>query len=476
MYPVVSILFMQIFLMTTTVNFVHAQSTSEDSRELVKNLLVNYHYKSFSDVELSGKSIDEMITAVDDRYTQYISAEEYQDQLSQTEQQFIGLGFSIEQTEQGFIISRVIDDATQSPTQIQVGDRIEEINGNVITGLLTLDEIYSYFRLDEHAVNQLKLARGNESLFIDIISRKMELPEVQSTWIEPNIGYLKLTRFSEGAREEFNRSIADFVHKGMSSLILDLRSNPGGYLGTAHHIFSHFVSNDVFFYMKNERSHFVPVKSNVNKEVLQVPVIILVNELSASASELLAGALKDYQIATIIGQTSYGKGTIQSIFPLGNEDFIKISTNEYYTPLRNKVHQLGIRADLEISSASAQLIAAFRIAGLDKITMQVSSNLIRIHHFEIPFLDELFLQGNKIYIEGSVLSAILNRTLTWEIAGNHLQVSSPDGQLLFTFHNQQWIEKEGRYYFEIKAVDEHSSEINVQHDGDLITLTIDERM
>ena len=186
-----------------------------------------------------------------------------------------------------------------------------------------------------------------EPLKFTMTRAKIKLEMVESKMLDNSIGYVSLLRFGNNVGEEVQKAIKDLQAKGMKGLILDLRSNPGGSLQEAQDIASLFVKEDLIVYLKYKNGQ----QRNYNRTLKNLgnfPLIVLTNKGSASASEIVTGAIKDYKRGTIIGEKTFGKGIVQQVIPLRTEDAIKLTIAQYFTPKGNYIHEKGIEPDIEV--------------------------------------------------------------------------------------------------------------------------------
>ena len=232
--------------------------------------------------------------------------------------------------------------------EIKIKDRLIKGDGKDILPL-TANETVKLLKGKEGTKVDVEVVREGkkEPMKFTLTRAKIKLEMVESKMLENNIGYVSLLRFGNHVGAEVEKAIKDLQAKGMKGLILDLRSNPGGSLQEAQDISSLFVKEDLIVYLKYKNGQ----QRNYNrtsKNLGNFPLIVLTNKASASASEIVTGAIKDYKRGTIIGEKTFGKGIVQQVIPLRTEDAIKLTIAQYFTPKGNYIHEKGIEPDIEV--------------------------------------------------------------------------------------------------------------------------------
>jgi carboxyl-terminal processing protease len=245
-------------------------------------------------------------------------------------------------------ISGVIPGSPAEAEGLTVDDIIYEVD-KVSTQGLTLEEVVKMIKGEEGTFVHLTLIRGtsSENLEIDVTRAKIEVPTVNTKMLDNNVGYLQITEFDDVTYDQFKEGMAELRANNMKGLILDLRSNPGGNLNTVCDIARELLPKGNIVYTVDREGHRENYTCDGRHEI-DIPVVVLVNKYSASASEILSGALKDYQKATLVGTTTYGKGIVQRIISLNDGTAVKLTVSSYYTPNGVNIHGIGIDPDVEI--------------------------------------------------------------------------------------------------------------------------------
>ena len=318
-----------------------------DTLDKYKVLIDKYYLGEEVDNEtLKEGAIKGYIEALGDPYTEYISKEDMEDYMDDTMGNFVGIGvYMVKDTETNQIM--VLSPIKNSPAEkagIRPGDYIVEVDGNACTGD-DFSNISNKIKGEEGSTVKLKIQRDGETLDFEITRENIKVNPVEGEVLEGNIGYIEFSSFDEGTAEEFKNKFNELKSQGITSLIIDLRNNGGGIVDEALKIAGYAVDKGTtLLYEVDKDGNETEEKSEVDK-IIDMPIVILVNENTASSSEILSGALKDLGKAKIVGTKTYGKGVIQQILTLADGSGLKITTEEYLTPNRTKINKVGIEPD-----------------------------------------------------------------------------------------------------------------------------------
>ena len=287
-----------------------------------------------------------------DPYSSYMSPEIFNEMQTETSGKFGGLGIEVSMESGVVKVISPIDDTPASRAGIKAGDYIVKINDTQVQGK-SLSEAVDLMRGPVGSGIELTVRRRGEkkALTFKIVREIIQIQSVKSELVEENIGYLRLTSFNENSGKQIKKKINEFENKKkVKSYILDLRNNPGGLLSQAIEISDFFLDNGEIVSTKGRkvsenRKWFAKKGDLTNGKTL----LVLINYGSASASEIVAGALKDHKRAIILGENSYGKGSVQSIIPLKNDGAIRLTVAKYYLPSGKSISEVGVSPDIEIS-------------------------------------------------------------------------------------------------------------------------------
>ena len=289
-----------------------------------------------------------------DPYSSYMSPEMLKEMQTETKGEFGGLGIEVGMEAGVVKVISPIDGSPAEAVGVKAGDYIVKINGTQVQGK-TLSEAVDLMRGPVGSEIEITVRRiGNrKALTFKIIRDIIEIKSVKSRVLEKNIGYVRLTSFNDNSSDQFKDIIENFKTKKINKYILDLRNNPGGLLNQAIKITDFFLDNGEIVSTKSKkkfdnRKWFAKKGDIINGNTL----IVLINYGSASASEIVAGALKDHKRAIILGESSYGKGSVQSIIPLKNDGAIRLTISKYYLPSGDSISEVGVKPDIFVAESS----------------------------------------------------------------------------------------------------------------------------
>lgn len=293
---------------------------------------------------------------LEDPYSVYYTKEEYDQLMEEDSGEYVGIGVTVYQDDSGYVvIEQVFKDGPAYKAGVQNGDILTAVNGED-TSDMTLQEVVSAIKKGEKPV-VLSIIRNKEAMEITVEKSSITIETVEYEMKENDIGYISVSQFIENTDEQFCAAVDDLEKQGMKRLIIDLRDNGGGLLDTCISMVSRIIpKGDLIVYTEDKNGKKVEFSSESDK-VLQIPIVVLVNGNSASASEIMTGCLKDYKAATIVGSTTYGKGIVQNIMPLNDGSALKLTVSKYYTPKGNDIHKVGIEPDVKVELKTEEWLA-----------------------------------------------------------------------------------------------------------------------
>ena len=285
-----------------------------------------------------------------DPYSVYYTADEYKDMQISTSGKYYGIGAALGQDAKTkeVTISKVYEGTPAEEAGLRDGDQIVKVNDTVSTSE-ELSDLVQKIRGEEGTTVHLKIYRAStkKTFEVDVERKNVELPSITSKMLDGGIGYIQISEFQSKTEEQFKSALADLKKQGMKSLIVDVRSNPGGLITAAANILDQILPEGTVVYTEDKYGKREDYTSD--SKCLKCPIAVLVNENSASASEIFAGAIKDYNYGTLSGTKTFGKGIVQTVFPLEDGDAVKITTAKYYTPKGNYIHGVGIEPDINLT-------------------------------------------------------------------------------------------------------------------------------
>ena len=308
-----------------------------------------------------------LVYGLEDPYADYYTEEEYAKMKEQSSGEYYGIGVTVNQNVTTGIITivQVFENGPAKEAGLQTDDVMQAVNGEPVSGM-SLDEVVTLIRGYEGSTVKLTIYRPSEDAYLDFEMERRQVEEdtVSYEMLEGKIGYLKLTAFELVSPDQFAAGLSALREQGMKALVLDLRNNGGGDLTSVVDIANQILPKGTILsivYSNGENE----VYESDGKHEIEVPMVILVNGNTASAAEVLSGAAKDYGIATLVGTQTFGKGIVQTLFPLGDGTAIKLTVADYYTPSGNNIHGVGIEPDVIVEPDSSdednQLAEALRI-------------------------------------------------------------------------------------------------------------------
>lgn len=315
--------------------------------EVMKSIDEYYYFEAPQREQLVKSAANGMVASLNDPYSAYFTDEEYQRYLSSINGAYDGIGVLIGQpTEDGAEILDVYEDTSASEAGLLAGDFIVAVDGTGVSGL-TLEEISTLIARGNGEAVKLTIKRGEESFDVDVVSGTVNIKRVEHFLYNHHTGYIRISMFSGNCAEEFREAIKDLTERRMTCLVIDLRNNPGGLLKDVVSIADTLLGGCTIVTVRSNGGEEEVYTSN--KKGVSVPVAIIVNENSASASEILAAAVQDNEAGIIVGMPTFGKGIVQTTRRLeSNGAWLKLTTSAYYTPSGKSINGIGVTPDLEV--------------------------------------------------------------------------------------------------------------------------------
>lgn len=307
-----------------------------------------FYLDEVTEQELSDGIYKGMLAALEDPYSEYYTAEELNDLMSQTQGVYYGIGayVSIDEVSTLPKISGVIEGAPAEAAQLRANDIIYEVDG-VSTYGLTLNEAVALIKGEEGTEVVLTIIREGESDYLEVpVTRaKVESPTVNFEMLDETTAYIQIVEFDDVTVDQFAEALAMAKGSGMEGLILDLRANPGGSLNAVVDIARMLLPEGLIVYTEDKYGERVEYTCN-GKRKFEQPLVVLIDMNSASAAEILAGAIQDYELGTLVGTTTFGKGIVQQVIPFTDGSAVKLTISSYFTPKGRNIHKIGIEPDV----------------------------------------------------------------------------------------------------------------------------------
>lgn len=308
-----------------------------------------YYMDEYELSDLQESLISGYVDGLGDKYTVYYTEDQYADLQITTTGTYYGIGAGLQQDPDTMqvTVTKIYSGTPSEEAGLKEDDVImfvEDIDATSMELTLLVQKI----RGEEGTSVHLQVYRPSEKevLEFDIERRNVELPSVEGQMLENNIGYISISEWQTNTSSQFQMIVKDLATQGMESMIVDVRSNPGGLLTAVVDVLDYILPEGLVVYTEDKYGQKQTFRSA--ESCIEYPMVVLINGNSASASEIFAGAIHDYEYGTLLGTTTYGKGIVQSIFPLVGGDALKVTTAKYFTPNGNYIHGVGIDPDVEL--------------------------------------------------------------------------------------------------------------------------------
>ena len=322
----------------------------EDKITEIETLVQKYYLNEIDTEQVENYLYKGMIAGLDDAYAAYYTKEEYQSMIDSTNGSYYGIGVEMSQNmTTGIItITRVFEGSPAEEAGLLPGDLIYKVQDTEVTGE-DLTKVVSMVKGAEGTTVPISVAREGESdyLTFDVERRTIEIYTVEHRMLDGNIGYISIASFDDVTVNQFLTALEDLENQGETALIIDLRNNGGGLVSSAGSILDRLLPEGLIVYTEDKYGNREELKSDA-ENYFDKPLAVLVNGNSASASEIFAGAVKDYGIGTLVGTQTFGKGIVQKVYPLSDGTAVKLTVSKYYTPKGNNIHGIGIAPDVEV--------------------------------------------------------------------------------------------------------------------------------
>ncbi|OCT14221.1 hypothetical protein A8709_25655 [Paenibacillus pectinilyticus] len=448
---------------------VSAMAQEDLATQQVREIIGKLHVSGVTEAALANQSIQQMIAGLKDPYTVFFSQEQYGQFSSSLENNYVGMGARIGIDDQGVYLGEIFAGSPAEAAGLKQDDYVRAIDG-VPASKTNVDDVRNKIIGVAGSKVKITVLRGDKELTVEVTRAGVNVPETYSHSFANGVGYIQITEFSSDADEDFDTQLKALQAKGLKSLILDVRNNPGGLVDTAQNIAKHFVKDGVLIHTRDRNGVDEPVMIS-GGTTLNVPVYILANENSASASEVLSGALQDYQVAKVIGMQTFGKGSVQQLFNLDNNNALKVTIQEYLTPLKRKVNKVGITPDIKVDGAAAQLITALHETGIADIDVEISKHGATFNGVDLGYGFGSFRQDGKWFASTRGLAALIGANITWNEANHTVDISDAKGNThAFPVQDDQLILEDGTSYVNVDLFDNYFSQLKVTDHGETLSI------
>lgn len=392
-----------------------AEEAALEQLNEVYRLIDQYHYSDVSGEVLRDAAIRGMLDALEDPHTQYYDEEEWKELQDSFEKNYVGIGIQFIELEEGLQILKVYEHSAAAGAGLKPGDLIVGVAGKSLK-THSFEQIRDDLYGPEGSSVMLEVVKAGEkkSREVTITRKPFHIPSVEYGRLDGGAGYIFINSFSSDTAKLVGEAIDAFQKSPkVTALILDLRNNPGGYLDAVAEVAEYVIDSGTLLYMEDSsgRRQAVVIES---EKAVDWPLILLVNHYSASASEILAGAVQDWERGIVIGERTYGKGSVQKLIPLQTGGGLRLTVEQYFTPDGSKVEGIGIQPDREVLTPFAQIVAALREANIEKIRAELKPYETVVNGIPFDFVVPVLREGNGVYIQARTLAEAMGGKVTWQ--------------------------------------------------------------
>lgn len=429
-----------VLILLTPVAVVAEETTNYDAITEIYDLLKDRHISNISDEVLTQGAIQGMISSLDDPHTVFFTDDEYKKYIEDIDGDFAGIGVYILKKDEYIEIQSAIKGSPAEAAGLKAQDLLISVDGVNLKNK-SIEEVSALIRGVPGTTTNLTIERDGKPLNFTIKRAQIHIPAVVSELLPNQIGYLQINTFSSTVNNEINRELAVLKNQGMTKLIIDLRDNPGGYLNAVLNVSKQFIQQGPIVYVR-DNAGLENVHSISNGVDWQLPTVLLINTGSASASEILASALKEYNKAVVVGTTTYGKGTVQHLLSLKSGGYLKLTVNEYYSSHKNKVDGVGVTPNIEISDSVKQL----------EYAQLYLSNLGNMKAYT-PEKGKTWIQDNKLdYIALRDLSNYFGGSIYWDSVKKVVAFRIGNERIEFAQDNKGLLIRDGISYLSVEQL------------------------
>lgn len=325
-------------------------SNLETKISLIKKYIDESYLGEINEEDMIEMAVKGYVAGLGDIYTEYLTKDEYEELMVEVNGNYVGIGIYMTQDKYGnAVVLLPIEGSPAEESGLQTGDIITKVDGEECKGM-DLSIVANKVKGEEGTTVELEIQREEEIINKTIERRNVEIEDIESEILESHIGYIQILSFDEGCSEKFKSILEELKGKGIKSLIIDLRDNGGGIVTEATDIADMFIQDNKNIMIEVDKDGNQIITTAEKDAIInhEIKVLVLTNENSASASEILVGALKDNNVAKIIGTKTFGKGVMQELVPVSSGGALKLTIKEFLTPNGNKINKEGIVPDVEV--------------------------------------------------------------------------------------------------------------------------------
>ncbi len=372
----ISLILISTLLLTTA--FVDKYQGIVKKLSMIESVLNEYYVGEVDSYKLQEGIYKGFVSGIGDVYSTYYTQEEYDDFKEETSGMYTGTGIRmyLETEDNSIVIKEVFENSPAQKAGILVEDKIIKVAGKNVSGN-DYSLVVQLLTRDKEENVSLTVYRASDNMTYDVTLTKDNVvaPTVYYRMLGEDIAYIQITNFEELTHKQFKEALTKSEKERAKGIVLDLRNNPGGLLRIAKEIVDELIPEGIIVSTtdKNGKS----IEYYADKEYTDIPMVVLINGHSASASEVVAGALKDYNRAQLVGETSFGKGVVQTIIPFTDGSAIKLTTSQYFTPSGVCIQGIGIKPDVEVSLPLDKLIRTYKLEDAEDDQLQMAIKVLK---------------------------------------------------------------------------------------------------
>ncbi len=362
----------------STTGFVNKHNYIDSKLETIEEVLKNHYVGQIDDTKLEEGIYKGFVAGVGDTYTAYYTEEEFKELREQSSGVYAGIGImmTLQVQDNSIEVAEIFEDSPAYGIGLKVNDRIIEAGGQRITGD-DFSDLPKIIKGKPGTTVNITVYRPEEDKNYEftIERAKVTSPTIYHRMLDEEIGYIKITQFEEVTYDQFKLALKNIQESGAKGLVLDVRNNPGGLLEIVENIADELVPKGVVVSTKDKNGK--GTEYIADDKYTDMPIVVIINENSASASEVLSGALKDYNRAELVGTTTFGKGVVQSLVPLSDGSAIKLTTSQYFTPSGVCIQGIGIDPDYEVKLSTEKLLKGRDLTDAEDDQLQKAIEVIK---------------------------------------------------------------------------------------------------